>query len=1403
MDDWFFLPGLNLTAGVSYRLFFRYNTGNIGSTSENLRVFYGTTQNIAGMSTAILNLSGFDTSFYDSAQVDFTPISSGVYYLGFQGYSIANQAYIVVDDISVTLSPSCIDPTDVTIAAITATTATVSWTASTIAPAMGYEYYVSTSSVPPVATTVATGTVGVGVTSVVLNGLSPSTYYSVWVRGKCSSTDKSVWTLEEPFNTECSTPSVMSIISPTRCGYGTATLTAVPSVGSAIRWYDSLVGGVLLGTGNTYTTPSILSTTTYYAESRAFGAIAKVGPSSPTTEGGVKGVQNFQAFINFTVYSPTSLQSVDIFPMVSGQGGKLVIRNSTNITLASFPFTTLVSGGNTLQQLLMNYQFEPGTYNLYFDTLPASGVRMNTTNSAYPYDSSVASITGNGYDDNFYLGVYNWKFTTECLSTRVAVTATITAPPVLTLSTSGLTICEDNTTPLVTVSGYASYSTLVWSPSTNVSGSLATGFTFNPTITTTYTLFANQNSGSFCGTKVSLTVTVLPAPPAVDVLPINPSICVNTIQPLFGSTSLTTPAIVFDEKFNGTTSNWIVQNTSTGGNPLASQWTLQPSGYNYINGFGWNALFASNDSTPFYLANSDSQSSVAGATTKTTLTSPAFSLQGYTSANFSFWHYIRSIAFDKFQVQISTDNAVSWTTIQSFTTTQGTPSGFVYKSISLSAYLGNPNLKIRFNYESSWGYCWAVDNILLSGTLSAAMAWTPSTGLYTDAAATIPYVSGTALSVVYAKPLTTTTYVATLTGSNGCFRTGTDVVTVSPETVSGVLSGSQSICTNAPISNLLLTGTVGTILRWEYADDPGFSVNLTSISNTTSVLTPAEMGTIASIRYFRVVVKSNFCNQMYSNSVYVALPVTTWNGTAWSNGVPTSGVRAIFNGAYSSTGNLSACSVQVNSGIVTFNPGHTLLVDNDVVVAGGSLVFENTASLVQVNPVANSGSIVYKRNTTSMTRFDFTYWSSPVLSQTLVGFSPLTPSDKFFKFDPVTANWANVLSSSTMAVGKGYIIRAPSSFSATVGAVYNGIFTGVPNNGTITTPITVSTSNFNLIGNPYPSALSADLFLSDPANVGVIDATLYLWTHNTPVAANQYTSADYAVYNYLGGTGTSSAPNIGVNTSVPNGKLASGQGFFVKGLATGLATFSNSMRLVGVNNQFFKTASSIENETNTTHRIWLDIVDAQGAYKQTLIGYAAGATLNQDRGYDSDCIAVGNSASVYTMLSAVPQSIQGRPLPFEQTDEVAVGYSLATAGAATLSLYDFDGLFLNQPVYLKDNQLNVIHNLKISPYTFVSNSGVNNTRFSIIYQDQLLGTTPVDFSLDQVVLYKPNQDIHLSTGTKAMKSVAVFDTSGRLLLRKEAVDATSTVFNVGDQNQLLLVQITMDDGLVVIKKYIN
>lgn len=559
------------------------------------------------------------------------------------------------------------------------------------------------------------------------------------------------------------------------------------------------------------------------------------------------------------------------------------------------------------------------------------------------------------------------------------------------------------------------------------------------------------------------------------------------------------------------------------------------------------------------------------------------------------------------------------------------------------------------------------------------------------------------------------------------------------------------------------------------------------------------------------------CNKTATSAIQVLS--TKWNGTAWDNGLPNSSKQVIFNGNYTSNnlvspGDISACSVIVQSGTVLFKAGHSLIAQNSVTVSGGSLTFEDTASLVQTNNVTNatgvysggnSGTITYQRTTMPLTRTDYTYWSTPVDGQTLLALSPNTPSDKVYYFDAAVTNyWVPASTSSVMTPGTGYIVRAPLTFDLVTAQLYNASFIGVPNNGTITTPIV--SGRFNLIGNPYPSALDIDKFLISGLNSGVVEGTIYLWTHNTPLTGNQYSSNDYAVYNYLGGTGTSAAPSGslgGFNNNIPNGKIASGQSFFIKGLANGVATFRNSMRVAGNNNQFFRSSSTNFPVVRNNSRIWLDISNSQGAFKQILVGYSREATLGLDRGYDGEFYNFGSSVSFYSLSDATTLAIQGRPLPFDDSDEVSLGFAVTTAGTYTIKLSNFDGLFVNQRVYLKDVLLNTIIDLKQGSYTFKTDSGTFNNRFVVVYKKPSSNFDDADKQIreDNIVLFRPDHQLHVDGGTTTMEKIRVLDLNGRVLLEKENINSNEAVIDINEKG-VFVIEITSQLGEVIRKKYL-
>lgn len=691
------------------------------------------------------------------------------------------------------------------------------------------------------------------------------------------------------------------------------------------------------------------------------------------------------------------------------------------------------------------------------------------------------------------------------------------------------------------------------------------------------------------------------------------------------------------------------------------------------------------------------------------------------------------------------------------------------------------------------------------------------------------YDTDTSPGGTFSTGVTTSTYTPTIVGSyyyyvvvtGGC-GTGvqsayTGLITVLPGSVAGTVNGTQTICGGtSPSTSLTLTGNTGSVVKWQRADDVAFTTNVSDISNTTTTLTGASIGTLWTNTYFRAYVQNGACNMVTTVPVLITVNTATYASGVWSNGTgPSSTIAADFSDNYSSSGNLNACSVRVSSGNVVINSNHTLTVENGVTVLGGTLTFENNASLMQNSSSAvNTGAINYKRQTpTAISKFDYTYWSSPVYPQTLSNFSPNTLSDKYFWFYPTTYAWQAVAvpGLTNMTSGQGYIIRGPQT--NVTAAIWEGTFSGVPNNGDITPNVTGgnsviytdATHNLNCLGNPYPSALSADLLMSgNPATLGT-GSTIYFWTHNTGILNNTYNADDYAVYNYTGGVGTSRAVATGANTNIPNGKIAAGQGFMIKALATGTVTFKNSMRLSGSgdNNQFFRTNHSTLTGLNRS-RVWLNLENTDGAFKQLLVGYVENATNDFEDGYDGEIVEAGNPISFYSVVNAKKLAIQGRAVPFEETDAVPLGLRIASAGNYTIALSQTDGAFENetQPIYIEDKALSVMHNLRNGAYSFLSETGTFDNRFVLRFNETTLAVTNAALPDKAIIVCKNEDQIIIRSGI-TIKSFRVFDVAGRLLWKSGTLQTKEATFFSDNSHEMLMMEIKLEDSTKVIKKIIN
>lgn len=529
---------------------------------------------------------------------------------------------------------------------------------------------------------------------------------------------------------------------------------------------------------------------------------------------------------------------------------------------------------------------------------------------------------------------------------------------------------------------------------------------------------------------------------------------------------------------------------------------------------------------------------------------------------------------------------------------------------------------------------------------------------------------------------------------------------------------------------------------------------------------------------------------------------SVWNGIAWSNGLPSVEKTLIFNGNYASLTTVNSCSCSISAGnTVTVPDGNTLGLVFDY--SGlGTLVLENNAALYQSeDQVTNTGIIQLKRKTTPILRTDYTYWSSPVLNQKLIDVSPGTLSDKFYSFDASSDSWFNENSTNTMTVGKGYIIRGPQSFSSTSTAYYEAVFIGIPNNGLVSVPIGI-TNTSNLIGNPYPSAIDADLFINE--NNGILDGTIYFWTHNTAINNNLYTSDDYAVYNALGGVGTSASLSSGVNNTKPDGKIASAQAFFVTAInGGGIAKFDNSMRLIGQNSSFFKlnTTDKLKTKEIEKHRIWLNLYNNEGAFKQILLGYATGATNEYDNSFDGESFNGNEYLDFYSIIQDKNLTIQGRALPFEETDQFKLGFATTIAGTFTIKIDQADELLARQNVFIEDKFSNNIVNLKNENYTFNTVSGSFNDRFVLRFADKNLALNELEKDKESVLVYNKSKQLQVNSAKEFIDEISIFDMAGRKIYEKNNInDIDFSVLNLSSNHQVLLINIVLQNGHSVLRK---
>ena len=511
---------------------------------------------------------------------------------------------------------------------------------------------------------------------------------------------------------------------------------------------------------------------------------------------------------------------------------------------------------------------------------------------------------------------------------------------------------------------------------------------------------------------------------------------------------------------------------------------------------------------------------------------------------------------------------------------------------------------------------------------------------------------------------------------------------------------------------------------------------------------------------------------------------TIWDGKTWSNGIPTDKTEAIVKGDLIIDNPLVAGKFILETGSVTVNSS---IQTNEVVnqLAADKFIVNGAGIYPLISNVKSEGQFTVVQNSTPMILNDATLWSSPVSNQNLRNFSDATLLKRFYKYDEPKNSFISLFENDPLypnstidnpltynfEIGKGYHIRVSANQSTTIPSVFQGKFIGQLNNGNISIPLTKSNQGYNLVGNPYPSSINADVLLNNNVNI----QALYFWTHESPLTTSGYANNNYASYTKAGGVSASAG---GV---VSNSIISKGQGFFVETSINSILQFDNSLR---------KTSNNpvIMYKGESSKKIWVDLYEGTESKNQILIAYLANATNKFDDQIDAELNKIYNGSSIYTLIKDSNKSyvIQGRDLSTFDVDVIDLGFEAKSKGIFTIKLGNIENL-KNQNIYLRDKNDNQVIDLSKTDYKFNSEAGIFNDRFNIVYSIKNLNTDDVNSSNQSIHVVKTANGVKIVSSTE-LKLVEVYDLSGKKIYSKEVKESSILINNLIKSNQLLVIK---------------
>ncbi|MBS1777237.1 MAG: T9SS type A sorting domain-containing protein [Bacteroidetes bacterium] len=291
-------------------------------------------------------------------------------------------------------------------------------------------------------------------------------------------------------------PSVAQTIPGSRCGTGNVTLLAVGANGANIKWYDAATAGTLQGNGNAFTTPSLSTTTTYYAAANTGSGMENM--PTPTAGTSTFYTSTVGWGLRFTVNNPATINSVVMYPSNTTAGAatlQVKVTDLSDVVLFSGPVYSFNVGTTSAAVTVpVNITVPPGNYKMVMSATGVGNLVRESGGVTFPYTalSNAISITagangaGTAQTTSAYYWFYAWNISVGCEGTRVPVTATVNAAATGTgLAAGGTTVgnAQTNGTTVAYTSSCNDTVAVINSGATNIGNTSAIVLT-SPTVQT-------------------------------------------------------------------------------------------------------------------------------------------------------------------------------------------------------------------------------------------------------------------------------------------------------------------------------------------------------------------------------------------------------------------------------------------------------------------------------------------------------------------------------------------------------------------------------------------------------------------------------------------------------------------------------------------------------------------------------------------------------------------------------------------------------------------------------------------------------------------------------------------------------------------------------------------------------